>query len=657
MFLSNNERRFADLSIFSFPCLRMLLLYACLSLLFSSIAGEVFMRVIAGTGTSGISSGDEGPATLANVARPYGIHADTVGNVYFADYSNNRIHHIDTNGIIHAIVGTGSITFTGSDGPGTSTNIRGPFGVIGDTSGQFLYIADVSHIWKYSLSSQNVQIYAGNSSQASTGDDGPSSSANVDRPYFMWLTTDDTMYFGSDSFTIRKITSDGIISRFAGSGTNGFGGDGGPALSTVARMKSPYGIYIDTNGKLYFCDYLNQRLRYVNTAGKLGTYAGGGSSSGEGIPATTAAIGQPTDIRADRDGNLYFMDSSFKIRKIDLFGKLFTFLGNGIQGLVIPVSTSKDSMKLSLALCWDNENDVFYYTESFGAVVKKSGNVSSPSSQPSSQPSTLGQHTPIPTFIPTKVPSFIPTTTSSLSPTMSLPSLNPSSASILSSVMPALSSSPSYSSSSSPHVEEEVEIEGALIISSVFADFLNNHSLITLNKAIYNISDHAESCEITSGALVEQSKRRRSLMTHTLTVVTYMFEISFHCSYSMSDYPSHNASNIETMKKTEIQHKVEDKIFQKVLRSFALYYNATQLFNSTCNAVTFLSYSTSSFTESTHDSSYSGSEIAAIVLGVIFGIYLCCFLMFCCFRRSRYFSKIAISIDDNDRNQKYNSSF
>jgi ATP-dependent Zn protease len=139
-----------------------------------------------------------------------------------------------------------------------------------------------------------------------------------------------------------------------------------------------------------------------------------------------------------------------------------------------------------------------------------------------------------------------------------------------------------------------------------------------------------------------------------------LFEISFHCSYSMSGYPSHNA-NIETMKKTEIQHKVDDKIFQKVLRSFALYYNATQLFNSTCNVVTFSAQSfspTSSASSSESSNSLSGSEITALVLGIIFGVCFCFFfLVFCLNRRSRFSSgKVAVTVDnqyDENINNKY----
>ncbi len=124
-----------------------------------------------------------------------------------------------------------------------------------------------------------------------------------------------------------------IISRIAGSaGVTGYAGDGGPALSALVGG-STRGMVMDTAGNIFFCDYGNNRIRKVNTAGVITTVAGNGvpGSSGDGGPATDASIGACQGLAFDAVGNLYFGEGT-KVRKVNTAGIISTVAGTGVSG-------------------------------------------------------------------------------------------------------------------------------------------------------------------------------------------------------------------------------------------------------------------------------------------------------------------------------------
>ncbi|MCE3226644.1 MAG: S-layer protein [Bacteroidetes bacterium] len=122
------------------------------------------------------------------------------------------------------------------------------------------------------------------------------------------------------------------IGTFAGIGTSpGFSGDGGPA--TAAQLYGAMGVAIDALGNIYIADRVNARIRKVNTSGIISTFAGGGISTGDGIPATSASLGWIYDVEIDAAGNIYFPEGQDnKIRKINTSGIITTIAGNGNFG-------------------------------------------------------------------------------------------------------------------------------------------------------------------------------------------------------------------------------------------------------------------------------------------------------------------------------------
>ena len=173
---------------------------------------------MAGSATP-ILSGDDGPALSAQLSAPNAVAVDSEGNVFVADYNNNRVRRISTDGLISTVAGNGMAGgFSGDGGLATSAAIWGPDAVALDGSGN-LFIAD-----------------------------------NINR-------------------RIRKVSTSGIITTVAGNGNPGFSGDGGQA--TKATIWNPYGIALDASGNLFIADNANGRVRKVSANGIITTVAGG----------------------------------------------------------------------------------------------------------------------------------------------------------------------------------------------------------------------------------------------------------------------------------------------------------------------------------------------------------------------------------------------
>ena len=231
----------------------------------------------AGTGQRGFS-GDGGPAVNARFAGPSAVATDDMGNVYIADTLNQRIRMVDSGGTVRTVAGTGARGFGGDGGPATSARFNYPTGIAAGADGA-VYVADRSNN------------------------------------------------------RIRKIDGAGIVTTIAGNGQAGGPEPGLPAI--LAPLRRPESVDVDSAGRVYIPDSWTHRVYMVDSAGILRVAAGNGEldASGDGGPATGAAVGSPRDVAISDTDTLYIADPfSGLIRKVARDGVITTIAGTGERG-------------------------------------------------------------------------------------------------------------------------------------------------------------------------------------------------------------------------------------------------------------------------------------------------------------------------------------
>ncbi|RYY62384.1 MAG: T9SS type B sorting domain-containing protein [Chitinophagaceae bacterium] len=224
------------------------------------------ISTVTGTGTAGFS-GDGGPAATAQVSRPSGLTCDAAGNLYFADSDNNRVRKITlATGVISTIAGTGQVASAGDGGLAVLAATANPVEVKLDKNNNILFIESNGNVAcrlrKIDAITGVITTLAGTTAYAHSGDGGPATAADLYDPSALSLDDAGNIYIGEyDESRIIDIAT-GIINTIAGTGANGFTGDGGSALS--ATFHYPTAMSIDANGDLYFADNFNHRIRKIS---------------------------------------------------------------------------------------------------------------------------------------------------------------------------------------------------------------------------------------------------------------------------------------------------------------------------------------------------------------------------------------------------------
>jgi sugar lactone lactonase YvrE len=245
-----------------------------------------FISTFAGTGQYG-NSGDGGKAALATFQSVTGVAIDSKGNIYILDRSSSTVRQVNTSGFIHAFAGNGSYGFGGDGGLAISSAVDSPDSIAVDTQDS-IYICDTNNFRIRRVNSSGIiTTVAGSGSDQYTGDGQIATVAGVPYPQGVASDTNGNIYISGNACTVRKVTSTtNIISTFAGSSTRcDFGGDGGAAVDAV--FNNVAGIATDSNGNLYICDSINNRIRKVSPFASATGFATTGPAS-SGIVATSA---------------------------------------------------------------------------------------------------------------------------------------------------------------------------------------------------------------------------------------------------------------------------------------------------------------------------------------------------------------------------------
>ena len=305
----------------------------------ATLAGTLI--VVAGTGTQGFA-GDNGLATAAELNAPQGLAIGPDGTLYIADTGNHRIRSVAA-GQITTFAGTGTLGFAGDGAAPTAAALRSPTALALDPAGALL-ICDTGNHRIRRIANGTMMTVAGNGNQGFSGDGGAATSAQLDTPLGIAAFATGAFYIAdARNDRVRSVGLDGIIHTVAGTGTRGFSGDGGPAAQ--AKLALPHGLLISSAG-LVVSDANNQRLRLIDSSGKIATLAGTGieGKATDGDATLSATIDTPTGVALSPFGMISFADSANRMVRVVASNQLFApaALVSSRVSIITPSTTSPE---------------------------------------------------------------------------------------------------------------------------------------------------------------------------------------------------------------------------------------------------------------------------------------------------------------------------
>jgi streptogramin lyase len=298
-----------------------------------TLAGPI--DTVAGTGTKGYA-GDGGPARKAQLDQPF--HCDLFGSsLYIAEAGNHCVRKVDlSTGIITTVAGTGKKGYSGDGGPATKATFNEPYAVAADRDGN-LFVVDRLNavVRRVEGRSGVITTVAGTGKQGYAGDGGPAVKAMLREPNDCCLDGKGGLLIADVAdWRVRRLDlKTGTLTTFAGTGPRRGQidrdalGDGGPA--TRAVIVEARAVCVDGAGNTYICERRGNRIRRVDARGIISTVAGTGARGAKDGPAGAATFNGPKAIRCDRAGNVYIVDTeNHSIRKLDVkTGRVSTVAG------------------------------------------------------------------------------------------------------------------------------------------------------------------------------------------------------------------------------------------------------------------------------------------------------------------------------------------
>lgn len=288
---------------------------------------------IAGTGRS-LFDGDDKPADQTSLYYPLSVTFDSLQRPLIVDWNNLRLRRVNDDGRIETIMGTGDEAFPVDGALAVDTPLHHASEARFDPAGRLFIAGDhVPVVFRVDTDGR-VYTIAGSQEIGNDGDGGPARGAKLTTPFGVLPAADGGVYIADiDAHVIRYVEPGGIIRTIAGTGQQGYSGDGGPA--TAARLAGPARMRQDAGGNLYFTEVKNHIIRRVSTDGTISTFAGQGQRgySGDGGPASAARLDAPYDLEFAPNGELYVADTGNSVvRRIDRLGIMSTVVGIGSAG-------------------------------------------------------------------------------------------------------------------------------------------------------------------------------------------------------------------------------------------------------------------------------------------------------------------------------------
>lgn len=261
------------------------------------------LSVFAGTGVEAAPT--PGPATSSALGRPAGVAVDSLGNVYIADAWNLRVMKVTPSGTLSVFAGTGTRGMP-TPGAATTSNLMWPLSVaVGPSDDVYIGDQDAHQVLKVTPGG-TLSVVAGNGTEG-VPTPGPATSSSLNDPRGLAADAAGNIYIAdSSNYVVEKVTPDGTLSIIAGTGTRGVPT---PGPATSSNIRSPYSVAVDNAGNVYIADLPNSVVEKVTPEGTLSIFAGTGT---KGVPtpgpATDSDLDSPIGVGTDAAGNVYIAD-------------------------------------------------------------------------------------------------------------------------------------------------------------------------------------------------------------------------------------------------------------------------------------------------------------------------------------------------------------
>lgn len=329
-----------------------------------ALVDNTTVTTVAGSGEEG---NVDGIAEEAVFDEPDGVTVTDEGDLYVTDSGNNEIRKIEEDGTVSTTAGDGEAGY--ADGSVETARFNCPDGITVDSNGD-LYVADTGNnrIRKISIDAGEVTTVAGSGEAGSA--DGTGTDARFNVPANITVDSSGNLYVADEgNNVIRKITPEGEVTTFAGSGDATFR-DG---TGAEASFNAPHGIAVDMSDNIYVTDMGNNRVRKITTNAEVTTIAGDGTAGFVNGVAESAQMDTPHGIGVDADGNVYFADeNNNRIRKISTEGQVTTYAGDGTDGSTDGLGANASFKRpRGVAVGWYARNEGVYICDYGNNKIRK----------------------------------------------------------------------------------------------------------------------------------------------------------------------------------------------------------------------------------------------------------------------------------------------
>jgi len=363
-------------------------------------------------GTGGFVTGDGGQALAAQIAHPSKVAIDSRGNYYFAELAANTVRRVAPDGVITTVAGNGQPGFSGDDGPATAAQLWEPQSVSVDASDN-LFIVDRRNgrIRRVDANSGIITTVAGGGN--TFVNNVPATQTVLAGPSAVAFAPDGSWFIAeTETRDVRRVDGNGIINPYAGSDTSNDPGDGN--VATHAYISGAYGIAVDGDGNLFIADSGNHHtIRRVDHASQVITTVAGITRqpgfSGDGGPATSAKLNFPMDVALDADGDLFIADQMNQRIRVVSGGTITTMAGDGEEGCAGDGGAAESALlSMPVGVTVGPSGTLFI---AHAARIRVVGVTPIPTPTPT--PTPTPEPTPTATATPTPEPTPTPTTTPS----------------------------------------------------------------------------------------------------------------------------------------------------------------------------------------------------------------------------------------------------